>query len=86
MIRAKENADAGHVGVLEAKPLAMALAGGFYLYPIHARTLSQLVEPCLSCGRRLRLTAATVTVRGVCGHVAVCEICRDCVEERGLIG
>ena len=51
MIRAKENAGAGHVGVLEAKPFALDLAGGFFLYPSESRTLSQLFEACLSCGR-----------------------------------
>ena len=53
MIRAKENAGAGHVGVLEAKPLAMALAGGFFMYPKQSQTLSQLFEPCLSCQSRV---------------------------------
>ncbi len=34
---AEENAGAGNVGVLEAKPLAVALAGGFFLYPNEGR-------------------------------------------------
>lgn len=86
MIRAKENAGAGNVGVLESKPFRLGSGDGFFLYASHNRRLSQLFEPCLSCGRRLRLTVATVTVRGVCGHIAVCKVCRGCVEERGLIG
>jgi hypothetical protein len=82
----KENAHVDGVGILEAKPLAVELANGFFVYLSQNRTLSQLIEPCLSCGRRLRLTAATIRVHGICGHVAVCKVCRDCVVERGLIG
>lgn len=69
MIRAKENADAGNVGVLESKSFRLGSGDGFFLYPNHRRTLSQLFEPCLSCG-----------------HIAVCKVCRGCVEARGLIG
>jgi len=88
MIPANENAGAYNVGVLELKPFRLGSGDGLFLYPhpIQKRTLSQLFEPCLSCGRRLRLTAGTITVRGVCGHVAICKVCRCCVEERGLIG
>ena len=86
MIQANENAGAGNVGVLQSKPLAVTLASGFYLHPKQNRTLRQLSESCLSCGLRPPLTRATITVRGVCGHVAVCKVCSRCVIERGLIG
>lgn len=72
-------------GALDPKPL-LTLQPGFYLYGRRTGSLSQFVGTCLSCGRRLRLTGATVTVRGVCGHLAVCKVCRGCVEQRGLIG
>ena len=81
----EENACAAGASVFESKPL-LTVTSGFFLYRSWNRALSQLFEPCLSCGRRLRLTAAAVTVRGICGHVAVCKVCASCVIERGLIG
>ncbi|MBA3711307.1 MAG: hypothetical protein H0W76_02530 [Pyrinomonadaceae bacterium] len=87
MIRVNENVDAGNVGVLESKPFRLGSGDGFFLYPhpSQSRTLSQLAEPCLSCGRMLRLTTGTITVHGVGGHVGACEICTRRVIERGLI-
>lgn len=82
----RQNAVATNYGVLESKPLIETLASGFFLYPKRGVELSQLFEPCLSCGRRLRLTAGTIIVRGRCGHIGVCRVCRGCVEDRGLIG
>lgn len=73
-------------GAFENETFVLTLADGFYVHPKQSHTFSQLFEPCLSCGRRLRLTRATITVRGVCGHVAVCKVCASCVIERGLIG
>lgn len=82
----KQNAVVSGYGVLELKPFRLGSIDGLFLYPKRDVAFSQLLEPCLSCGRRLRLTRATVTVRGVCGHVAVCKVCRGCVQVRGLIG
>ncbi len=73
-------------GVLESKPFRLGSIDGFFLYPKRSIVFSQLFEPCLSCGRRLRLTAGTITVRGRCGHIGVCRVCRGCVQTRGLIG
>lgn len=86
MIRPNENAVAGYNGVLESKPFIETLASGFFVFYKPKRNLSQLFEPCLSCGRRLRLTAGTIIVRGQCGHIAVCRVCRGCVQMRGSIG
>lgn len=82
----KQNAVATNYGVLESLPFRLGSIDGLFLYPKRSAVFSQLFEPCLSCGRRLRLTAGTITVRGVCGHVAVCKVCARCVEVRGLIG
>lgn len=82
-----EDAPAANESTLRSKPYALDSKGGFYLYCKRAFIAGQqLFEPCLSCGRRLRITEATVTVRGVCGHVAVCAVCRTPTIERGLIG
>ncbi len=82
----KGNACVSGAGILKSKPLIETLASGFFVFYKANRAVSQLFEPCQSCGRRLRLTRATITVRGRCGHVAVCKVCARCVEERGLIG
>ncbi len=42
--------------------------------------------PKQRCVPGLLMTAATLTAQGVCGHVAVCKVCRACVEERRLNG
>lgn len=76
--------EAATPGGLETSTITVAQ--GFFVYPKQVRVLSQLFEACLSCGRRLRLIGATITVRDICGHVAVCKVCRGCVIERGLIG
>ncbi len=86
MIQSNENAVVSGYGVHESKPFRFGSIDGFFLYPKRSAAFSQLFEPCLSCGRRLRLTAGTITVRGRCGHVAVCKVCARCVEERGLVG
>jgi hypothetical protein len=39
---------------------------------------------CLSCGLSVHPTAATITIKGVCGHVATCNVCEPCVVERRL--
>jgi len=86
MIQPNKNAVAGYNGVLELLPFRLGSIDGLFLYPKRGVAFSQLLEPCLSCGRRLRLTAGTITVRGRCGHVAVCKVCARCVQVRGAIG
>ncbi len=66
MIRPNENAVVSGYGVLELKPFRLGSIDGLFLYPKRSVAFSQLFEPCLSCGRRLRLTTGTITVRVAC--------------------
>ncbi|MDQ3754020.1 MAG: hypothetical protein M3371_04740 [Acidobacteriota bacterium] len=73
-------------GALETKPFRIGSGDGLFLFPTESDAPNQLFAPCPSCAHKLRLTAATIKLRGITGSLAVCERCRDSVEKRGLVG